>query len=176
MESLETIIPEYNPPLVRNGHSMDKIFATSDDMPLPRSLDEAMGNKMSHCAMIVTETRPPFRIVAVNEAWEGLCGYTKEEAEGSTIAQLLQGPETDHCAATSLISQLLRGEDAATVLTNYTKSGRKFQNRVRLGPIKDDNDKVSHYVGILREIKENNDRFVDMRALKSQKFVNLGPV
>uniref|UniRef100_A0A7S2HLW3 PAS domain-containing protein n=1 Tax=Helicotheca tamesis TaxID=374047 RepID=A0A7S2HLW3_9STRA len=183
LESLEPIVPEYDPPTTRDGRTIDEVFAKigeDDTAPLPNSFDEAMDVTMSNRAIIITEKTPPFRVVAVNQGWENLCGYTQDEARGKTIGQLLQGPETDHGASTALISQLLRGEEAATVLTNYTKEGRKFQNRVRLGPIyKDMNEKkISHYVGVLREIAETRDHFVEDLDIfkKNPMLIDLGPV
>ena len=101
---------------------------------------------------MVTETTKPFRIVDVNQAWEGLCGYSYVESKGQSLGDLLKGPETDPLAVTALLNQLLRGEDATTVLTNYTKSGRQFRNRLHVGPLYDDNGSISHFVGVLQEV------------------------
>merc|ERR1712130_1087146 len=85
-------------------------------------------------AIVVTESSAPFRIMHVNSAWEGLCGWTREESYGKTLS-LLQGRETDVCAVTSLINSLLQGEQAGIVVTNYTKEGRRFRNHLRVGPM-----------------------------------------
>ena len=44
-------------------------------------------------ARVITESVPPFRITHVNDAWEGLCGFTRQEAVGKTLG-MLQGPGT----------------------------------------------------------------------------------
>ena len=100
----------------------------------------------------MTEIQRPFRIVSVNEAWEGLCGYSSQESQGESLGKLLQGPETDQMTITSLLNQLMRGEEASAVLTNYTKNGRKFRNRLQVGPLYSDNGKISHFVGVLKEV------------------------
>jgi PAS domain S-box-containing protein len=120
--------------------------------PLPRTLQDAL--LPSSEAIVVTETKMPFRVFNVNEAWEGLCGYSNVESKGKSLGTLLGGKETDHCAVTALIHQLfVHGEEATTVLTNYTKDGRKFRNRLSVGPLYDEEtNEVSHFVGILKEV------------------------
>ncbi|KAL7462228.1 hypothetical protein ACHAXS_002617 [Conticribra weissflogii] len=103
-------------------------------------------------AIVVTETNHPFRITNVNIAWEGLCGYSRDECKGKSLGELLQGPGTDEGAVTALVAKLLSGEEAGTVLTNYTKSGRKFRNDLRVRPVVDEMGKTVRFVGVLREV------------------------
>lgn len=133
----------------------DSDNAPWDDVPLPRTLEDAL--RPTNRAVVITETSLPFRIVEVNTAWEGLCGYPFVECQGKTLGSLLGGPETDKSAVTAVVSQLLRGEEAGTVLTNYTKDGRKFRNRLRVGPLKD-GDLTTHFVGVLQEIHDEDRR------------------
>lgn len=129
--------------------------AVADDAPLPRTLDDAL--RLSRRAIVITETVAPFRVVDVNRAWENLCGYTHVESKGQTLGTLLRGPDTNQLAATALIAQLLRGEEAGAMLTNYTKSGRRFRNRLRAGPLyttsENDGD-VQYFVGVLQEVHD----------------------
>ena len=119
--------------------------------PLPKTFDDAV-NRQQHRAIVVTEASSPFRVVDVNKEWEGLCGYSYVESKGKTLGELLQGPETNTSAATALVNKLMQGEEAGVVLTNYTKSGRRFVNRVRAGPLIDqESGQVTHFVGVLHE-------------------------
>ena len=119
---------------------------------LPLTLEDAL--LPSSEAIVITEAKMPFRVFNVNAAWEGLCGYSYVESKGKSLGSLLSGEETDACAVTALIHQLfVHGEEATTVLTNYTKDGRKFRNRLRVGPLYDkETNEVSHFVGILKEV------------------------
>jgi PAS domain S-box-containing protein len=125
------------------------LVSEPDVEPLPRTFEDAV--RPTRRAIIVTEATPPFKVVNVNKAWEGLCGYTFAESKGNFLGELLNGPETDTCAATALVNQLMNGEEAGTVLTNYTKSGRRFRNRLRVGPLVDESGRTSHFVGVLQE-------------------------
>lgn len=119
---------------------------------LPKNMSDAL--RPSRRAVVITENKAPFRIWNVNPAWEELCGYSFVESRGKTLGSLLQGKETDTIAATNLVSKLLQGEEeVGTTLVNYNKDGRRFQNRVRVGPIYDENHNVTHFVGILQEVK-----------------------
>ena len=123
-----------------------------DDEPLPRTLEDALRQKSR--ATVITEKTMPFAVFNVNRAWENLCGYTNNESKGKSLDTLLQGPETDPVAVTALLNQLLRGEDATTVLVNYKKSGERFLNRLHVGPLYDDNGDITHYVGVLQQLAE----------------------
>jgi PAS domain S-box-containing protein len=133
----------------------DSDNAPWNNEPLPRTLEDAL--RSTNRAIVITETSLPFRIVEVNTAWEGLCGYSFVECQGKTLGSLLGGPETDKSAVTAVVSQLLRGEEAGTVLSNYTKGGRKFRNRLRVGPLMD-GDLTTHFVGVLQEIHDEDSR------------------
>jgi len=134
----------------------------ADTEPLPATMYDAL--RPSRRAIVITEAVAPFRVWDVNRAWEDLCGYSHIESKGKTLGELLSGPETDSVAATSLIGALLKGEkEAGVTLTNYTKDGRRFRNRVRVGPLvakdvanTDDLKKaaITHFVGVLQEIKD----------------------
>lgn len=124
---------------------------------LPINMQEATRDDDDR-AIVITEAQVPFRIVNVNTAWEDLCGFTKEECSGKTL-KCIQGEDTNHAAITALMSQLLRGEEAGTLLINYRKDGSKFLNRLRVGALRDEHNIVSHFVGVLKEVKEMEDSF-----------------
>ena len=146
---------------------VSSIFKKQDHLlheaPLPSTLADALRLDDPR-AIVVTEANAPFRIVSVNPAWEHLCGYTLDECHGKTL-QCIQGPETNSSAVTALMSQLLRGEEAGTVLTNYTKNGRKFQNRLQVKPLKDEFSRITHFVGVLREVMDSRESFGNSKQM-----------
>ena len=124
------------------------------DSPLPKSLAEVFENPHDPRAMVVTHVDAPCEIVNVNDAWVGLCGYTREEAHKKSLARLLEGPATERDLLRDFMEQLVEGHESTIVVTNYTKEGRKFRNRVRAGPIHDPEHPylITHFVGILEEV------------------------
>jgi PAS domain S-box-containing protein len=139
------------------AYGQDQLRASSqreldlDCRPLPHTLEDAL--RPSSRAVVITEAEAPFRIFDVNEAWEKLCGFSFLESRGKTLGSLLRGSETNQLAATGLIVQLLHGEEAGTTLTNYTKSGLRFRNRIHVGPLTS-NGKITHFVGVLQEVQD----------------------
>jgi PAS domain S-box-containing protein len=119
--------------------------------PLPTSLEEIYANPQDPRAIVVTSAHAPFFIVAVNDAWVGLCGYSREESRNKSLAKLLQGPETDQDVLQNFMKLLREGHQVSTVVTNYTKEGRKFRNRVHAAPLRDHGE-ITHFVGVLQEI------------------------
>lgn len=127
--------------------------------PLPKTVDDISSSKKldeDARAIVVTDIKNPFRIVAVNAAWEDLCGYRREECRGHALGPLLHGPETDAGTVTAMLSRLLAGEEAGAVLTNYTKDGKRFMNNIRVRPIVDEMGKTVNFVGVLREVKDDD--------------------
>lgn len=134
------------------------MIVQKSDIPLPSTLQEA--ETETDRAVVITKATYPFHIVNVNDAWVGLCGYTKEESRHRTLGELLQGNDTDPTALQDMVGQLLHGKESMpTVVTNYTKSGRKFTNRIRAGQLKDAKGEITHFVGVLQEVKEGLDHF-----------------
>jgi PAS domain S-box-containing protein len=129
-----------------------KLQYREDD--LPKTLNEALADPR---AVVVTSMTSPFDIVDVNEAWVGLCGYDRKGAMHQNLGKLLQGPDTNAEDAHIMISKLRREHYADTMLTNYTKQGRKFQNHVQAGLLSDDAGQVKYFVGVLEEMFEDEE-------------------
>ncbi len=145
----------------REMRTMPRVEVDDEDVsfrnktrPLPNTISDIEASKLDQDAraIVVTETKNPFRVTQVNSSWEALCGYQREECKGRPLGSLLNGPETDKMAATALVSKLLSGEEAGVILTNYTKNGRKFRNYVRVGPVVDEMGKTINFVGVLKEV------------------------
>jgi PAS domain S-box-containing protein len=124
-----------------------------DTEPLPRTLEDALRPCKTR-SIVITEKEAPFRIINVNSCWEQLCGYSYVESKGKTLGSLLRGPQTDPLTATTIIAKLLQGEDdVGATLINYKKNGQPFYNRIRAGPIyNEETGDISHFVGLLQEI------------------------
>jgi cAMP-specific phosphodiesterase 4 len=77
---------------------------------------------------IVITSAPDGKIVHCNIPWVRMCGYTREDALGSTN-RLLQGARTDMAVASALADALAHGApEARAVLLNYKKGGEGFWN------------------------------------------------
>lgn len=129
------------------------------DEKLPTSLLEYYkGAATDHRAMVVTSCQKPFQVVDVNDAWVGLCGYTRGESIDQTLGDLLQGPDTNQKVLQEFVEKLSHGEEATATIVNYTKMGRKFVNRVHAGPLYNEvSGDITHFVGVLTEIDKQGE-------------------
>jgi PAS domain S-box-containing protein len=92
-------------------------------------------------------------LVFVNEGFERLTGYSKEEVIGKNC-RFLQGKDTDPIPVDELRRAIKNGEQTTVELLNYKKDGTPFWNRLSITPLKDKNGVTTHYVGVQSDITE----------------------
>jgi len=131
---------------------------------LPKTMNDALNDKRP---IVITTAESPFQVVDVNSAWESLCGYRRDEAIGRNLGSLLQGPDTNMKSANKLVHSLKENGFSETLITNYTKNGRRFENHIQIGVIppaaegdisSSSND--AFFVGVLHDISESNNKKV----------------
>jgi len=90
-------------------------------------------------------------MIFVNAAFERMTGYRSHEVIGRNC-RLLQG-EDHHQPELDLVRKALaQSHDCEVVLRNYRKDGSLFWNRLTLSPVRDTQEKVTHYIGIQTDI------------------------
>ena len=97
----------------------------SDEGLYDRMLSTARG---SPTAAIVVDGEG--RIIALNEAWTALCGYSPNEALHQS-PKILQGDATDAAKAQRFSDEVRECGAARTILANYTKGGDPFAHLLR---------------------------------------------
>jgi len=100
-----------------------------------------------------TSDDPEQRIVYVNQAFENLTEYSKEDVIGKS-PRLLQGKETSEETRKKMRIALQKRESIQVEILNYSKSGREYWLDVRLFPLKNAENEVTHFVAIERDITE----------------------
>lgn len=117
------------------------------------------------------EDRP---LIYVNEGFERLTGYSWKDVVGRNC-RFLQGKNTDPNTVQT-IRDAISNEEACTVeLLNYTKEGKPFWNRLSITPIFDDENRLTHYVGVQSDItkmRKNRRRLEEMNK-DLRKFQDL---
>ncbi|MGJ7458683.1 EAL domain-containing protein [Halomonas sp. RA08-2] len=103
--------------------------------------------------VIADADRPDVPIIYVNPAFQRMTGYAKEEVLGRNC-RFLQGPETAPSAVECIRQQLSRGEDVHVTLLNYRKDGTPFWNDLYITPVRDAQERVTHYVGMQNDVSE----------------------
>lgn len=107
---------------------------------IPGSLEIALMNSPDE-ARVITEARPPFSIVHVNEAWTRLTKYTQVEVEGNNLRALMEGSNTDPYAGARpgkpihKPEEVSKGRPACSTNIHYDKFGNPFVDFVSSYPL-----------------------------------------
>jgi PAS domain S-box-containing protein len=90
-------------------------------------------------------------IVYVNEAFEKMTGWDREEIIGKS-PRILQGPGTDHTIFSDLKDKLESGETWSGKTINYRKDGSEFYMEWSIVPIKNTNGKIYQYLAVQKDV------------------------
>ena len=122
------------------------------------------------------------QIQHVNEAFEEITGYSREEALGKT-PQIVQSGEQNEDFYDELWATLRSGETFRAELTNERKDGTRYVENEVIAPVTDEEGQVTHFVSTGRDVterKEREDELVDakeeaerMNRLKSAFLANM---
>lgn len=126
-----------------------------EDEELLRLLEKAV----SHLNDIVIITRadsldlPGPSIVFVNDAFERITGYSREEAIGNS-PRMLQGPHTSRSELHRIRKALEKKQPVRAELINYTKSSQEYWLELEIVPITDAKGIYTHFVSVERDITD----------------------
>ncbi|MEP6516104.1 PAS domain S-box protein [Microcoleus vaginatus] len=102
---------------------------------------------------IYDATDPEHPIIYCNPAFESMTGYRRQEIIGKNC-RFLHGSDTDP-AAVEIIRQALQTEsECKVILKNYRKDGTAFWNCFSISPVRDRLGKLTHFIGVQRDITE----------------------
>lgn len=92
-------------------------------------------------------------IIYVNSGFEQITGYTAREVLGKNC-RFLQGPDTDKTAAEQIRQAICQEKPCVTELMNYRKDGSTFWNRLSITPVKNNQGKTTHFIGVQSDITQ----------------------
>jgi len=117
-------------------------------------------------AIMVTEGEPideagP-RIDYVNEAFEQMTGYSREEIRGKTLG-VLQGPGTDRDVMDSLRAALASGEPWTGETVVHRKDGTSYTVRWSAAPVRAEDGSVRKWISVQQHISDTREREKKLR-------------
>jgi PAS domain S-box-containing protein len=110
-------------------------------------------------------------ILNVNHALEGLTGYSRQELLGQTPRLFKSGVHPPEVYAEMWRTILARGSWQGE-LTNKRKDGSLRQVSITISPIIDAQGRLTHFVGIQRDITEHKQ--LERQLLQAQKMQSVG--
>jgi len=130
--------------------------------------------------VVITEAEPEGdrkwrRIIYVNEAFERITGYSKEEVLGESI-EILNGPGTDDDEVQKIRRSVDNLEECEAEILNYTKDGQTFWNNFSLVPVKDRYNNYTHWVIIGRDVSDYKQKEQELRESIKEKETLLAEI
>ncbi len=101
--------------------------------------------------ILVDALAPDQPIIYANQGFCRMTGYALEEILGRNC-RFLQGPESDANAIASIRAAVHGGSECRCNIVNYRRDGSKFHNDLTISPIKDEDGRVTHFVGVQHDV------------------------
>lgn len=114
---------------------------------------------------------PGPEIVFVNDAFERITGYTREQAVGTT-PRLLQGDHSEREALDKVRHALENWQPVRTQVTNYTADGREIVLELNIVPLADDGGWYTHWVSVERDVTQ--EKSLEHQLQQAQRMEAIG--
>lgn len=120
-------------------------------LPQLNKIFEKMINLVDEGILIVDALKEDMPVIYANYGFSKITGYTSAEVIGKN-PRFLKGPETD-LKTSCLIKDCIKNKKNGTAnILNYKKDGTIFWNHFSITPILDEKKRVTHWIGIQRDI------------------------
>jgi PAS domain S-box-containing protein len=110
-------------------------------------------------------------LVAVNDAFLELTGYSEEEVIGRNC-RFLRGPDTENAQTSKLREAIYNKQHTLAELINYRKDGSRFRNAVMIAPLFDENGRVELFVGSQLDVKPDEESITVIRQQQAAEIVD----
>ncbi len=106
-------------------------------------------------------------LIYVNKGFERLTGYSADEILYRDC-RFLQNEDRDQPGLVEIRSALEEGRPCREVLRNYRKDGSLFWNELSITPVFDENDQLTYYIGVQKDVTARVEAQQELDALKAK--------
>ncbi|WP_114417710.1 PAS domain-containing protein [Marinospirillum perlucidum] len=103
-------------------------------------------------------------LIYVNKGFEKLTGYSADEILYQDC-RFLQGDDRDQPALDQIRQAIKEGRPCRETLRNYRKDGSLFWNELSITPVYNDQDQLTYYIGVQKDVTE----LVELRQAAQNK-------
>ncbi|WP_440996526.1 PAS domain-containing protein [Arhodomonas sp. SL1] len=103
-------------------------------------------------------------LIYANAAFERLTGYTRDEILYQDC-RFLQGNDRDQPGISRIRAALKANEPCRVTLRNYRKDGSLFWNELSITPVFNDEDRLTYYIGIQKDVTARVEAEQEIRRL-----------
>ena len=139
---------------------------------LLRRFEKRATEAASSGILITDPTRVDNPIVTCNRAFLEITGYSAEEVVGANC-RFLQRDDRDQDAIAELREAVADGKKCRVLLRNYRKDGIMFWNELQVSPVRDDQGRVTHFVGILADVTQREKKQNALNQVLQEKSEQL---
>ncbi|MGQ4879673.1 PAS domain S-box protein [Billgrantia sp. LNSP4103-1] len=104
-------------------------------------------------------------LIYVNQGFERLTGYSADEILYQDC-RFLQNGDHEQPALAKIRKALSEGRPCREVLRNYRKDGTLFWNELSITPLYDDDDKLTYFIGVQKDVTERVEAQRELERLK----------
>lgn len=142
--------------VLMNNHSLLTILRDVTRERTQAALLSIQNNALasaSNSIVIADAQQPNTPIIYSNAAFEKMTGYSQEEVLGKS-SHFLQNDDRDQKEIGIMKNAIAQGEACRVSLRNYRKDGSMFWNEVSITPVYDEENKLTHFIGVQNDISE----------------------
>ncbi|MBY0405329.1 MAG: PAS domain-containing protein, partial [Cyanobacteria bacterium] len=133
-------------------------FATQTNNLMKKAID------FSRNAITIADMHHPNHpLIYVNKSFEEMTGYPKEEIIGENC-RFLQGSDTDQPIIKEMHNAVHSGQSLTGLIRNYRKNGEMYWNEFTFSPIFNENNILTHYVGVSADVTQKVKLVEDLEA------------
>ena len=138
-----------------------------DNADIWRLLKERALESTAEGVVISDCSQPDIPIIYVNNAFTEMTGYSYDEVVGKNC-RFLQGEDTDPAAANEIRNSISAEQPCKVEILNYRKDGTPFWNRLSITPVRDEQGRTTHFIGIQSDITRRHEAENALRAANAQ--------
>ncbi|WP_277809972.1 PAS domain-containing protein [Chromohalobacter canadensis] len=106
-------------------------------------------------------------LIYVNQGFERLTGYSADEILYRDC-RFLQNDDRDQPQLDNIRQAIREGQPCQEVLRNYRKDGSMFWNELSITPVYDDEDQLTYFVGVQKNITERVEAMQELKRLRAE--------